>query len=184
MKWRERLVRFRSFWIFPILACSLLYVGRRLEPARSYLELSWLVPLGLASWTLLEYGLHRFIFHMNNVHELVSGSHRDHHTWPRDGDLILVHTWYGLFVSATAYFAIFAVMQDAFRAAGMMSGIWAGFLYYESVHYRVHMTNASSVVLTKQRRSHFHHHFRDPTRCFGVTTPVWDYIFGTAGVRD
>ena len=30
-----------------------------------------------------------------------------------------------------------------------------------------------------QRRNHMVHHFKRPHQLFGVTTPLWDYVFGT-----
>jgi sterol desaturase/sphingolipid hydroxylase (fatty acid hydroxylase superfamily) len=66
---------------------------------------------------------------------------------------------------------------------GALSGVWAGFLYYEAVHYRVHLTRGQGRFIGRQRRAHFHHHFRAPDRCFGVTTPLWDYVFGTRRAR-
>ena len=67
-----------------------------------------------------------------------------------------------------------------------MTGIWFGFLYYEYVHYRVHITAGNAGLLARQRRTHFHHHFANPEQCFGVTTPLWDYVFRTSkhGNRD
>jgi len=61
-----------------------------------------------------------------------------------------------------------------------MVGIWIGFLYYETVHYRVHVGDANRGWIARQRRMHFHHHFRNSKQSFGVTTPIWDYIFKTA----
>src|SRR5438034_5102332 len=61
---RERLVRFRSFWIFPILAFFLLYLTSRAEGESRLNDLFWLMPIGVLIWTLLEYTLHRFVFHI------------------------------------------------------------------------------------------------------------------------
>jgi len=48
------------------------------------------------------------------------------------------------------------------------------------VHYRVHVGDANRGWIARQRRMHFHHHFRNSKQSFGVTTPIWDYIFKTA----
>jgi dihydroceramide fatty acyl 2-hydroxylase len=169
-------IRFRSFWIFPIAAIALLLVTHRRAANVSTGQLFWLCLAGLAIWTFLEYILHRFFLH--GLH-LGSGSHMLHHEAPRDPDKILVQPFSGLIVSAAVFGFLALVTGNLFRAAGIMTGIWAGFLYYESVHYRIHVSLKSSALLQRQRRAHFHHHFRNPDQCFGVTTPVWDYLSGT-----
>ena len=184
MSFRERLYRFRSFWIFPVLAALLLYVTLRVQDTALSPYL-WLFPLGVLLWTLLEYVLHRFIFHiqipLKNPHlrDFVNSSHLLHHAAPRDPEKVLVHPAYGLVISAMLYGLLYAVFRDSAAAAVTLTGIWAGFLYYEAVHYRVHFSLAPSGLIGRQRRAHFHHHFTNNKRCFGVTSPLWDYVFGT-----
>jgi sterol desaturase/sphingolipid hydroxylase (fatty acid hydroxylase superfamily) len=185
MRLRERLYRFRSFWLFPLLAIALLYATSRslTKPVTS--ELIWLVPLGILGWTLLEYGLHRFAFHIQvplrnpRLREILNASHLEHHAAPRDPNKILVHPVFGLAVSSVLYALLYGIFGDAFRAAGVLTGIWTGFLYYEAVHYRVHFSLSASGFIAWQRRTHFYHHFTNNKRCFGVTSPMWDYVFGT-----
>src|SRR5437870_12727920 len=182
MKLSERLVRFRSFWIFPLLALLLLYFAGRDAHGR---DLFWLMPAGILIWTLLEYALHRFVFHIQipvpnpRLREMVNASHLSHHAAPRDPDKILVHPWYGLVISLILYGLLFAIFRNAFFTSGIMTGIWIGFLYYEAVHYRVHCSLSPSGFIARQRRGHFYHHFTNNKRCFGVTSPLWDYVFRT-----
>ena len=189
MSMKERLVRFRSFWIFPVLGILLLCLTSRKEAAGRLNALFWLVPAGIFIWTLLEYGLHRFAFHTqvpvrNQVlREIVNGSHLLHHASPRDPDKVLVHPTFGIAVSALLFGLFWGISQDSFSAAGIMAGIWIGFLYYEAVHYRVHFNLSGSGLIARQRRTHFYHHFINNKRCFGVTSPLWDYVFGTTAPR-
>lgn len=185
MKLKERLYRFRSFWIFPLLAVLLLYVTFRSETQARLLNLVWLFPLGLLIWSLLEYGLHRFVFHIHfkvqnpRLRDVLNASHLGHHAAPRDPTKLLVDPLYGLAISAALFGLLLIAFGDAARAVGAMVGVWAGFLYYEAVHYRVHMNLPGSGLIAWQRRAHFYHHFTNRDRCFGVTTPVWDYVFRT-----
>jgi sterol desaturase/sphingolipid hydroxylase (fatty acid hydroxylase superfamily) len=171
--------------MFPLLASLLIVVATRLEPDRNAGDLLWLFLLGVIAWTLLEYGLHRFVFHVPyqfrnpKTAEFVNASHLNHHSAPRDPDKLLVKPAYGLVISAFLFGITFAVTRSFFSTAGIMSGIWAGFLYYEAVHYRVHLTTAPSGFIARQRRAHFYHHFTNRERCFGVTSPLWDYVFKT-----
>jgi 4-hydroxysphinganine ceramide fatty acyl 2-hydroxylase len=185
MTLKERLVRFRSFWIFPLLAAVLLYVTSRTEPQSHFSDLIWLFPAGVLFWTLLEYGLHRFVFHIQvplrsaRLREFVNASHLGHHASPRDPNKLLVRTMYGLVISTVVYGLATAALGSPFKAGELMAGVWAGFLYYEAVHYRVHFCLSGSRLIERQRRAHFYHHFTNNKRCFGVTSPVWDYVFGT-----
>jgi sterol desaturase/sphingolipid hydroxylase (fatty acid hydroxylase superfamily) len=185
MTLRERLVRFRSFWIFPLLASFLLYLTSLGEPKSRFNDLFWLMPVGILIWTLLEYALHRFVFHIQfplrdpRLREIVNASHLAHHASPRDPRRLLVHPLYGLAISTVLYAGLLALSRNAFSAAGIVAGIWTGFLYYESVHYRVHFSLSESGFIARQRRRHFYHHFTNNKRCFGVTSPLWDYVFGT-----
>jgi len=185
MSMKERLYRFRSFWIFPLIAFVLLFATSRSQPEGSLGHSVWFFPFGLLLWTLLEYTLHRFAFHIqrpiHNPHlrEILNMSHLGHHAAPRDPTRVLVHPLYGLVISALLYAAIYLTSSNAFSTAVIMAGIWAGFLYYEAVHYRVHFSLSASGLIAWQRRGHFYHHFTNNKRCFGVTSPVWDYVFGT-----
>jgi 4-hydroxysphinganine ceramide fatty acyl 2-hydroxylase len=189
MSLKERLYRFRSFWIFPTLGIVILYFALRAEPERSMGQSLLIFGLGVFSWTLLEYILHRFLFHIQlpirnpRTRDMVNGSHLLHHASPRDRNKILVHPLYGLVVSALLYGLLYAVFLSAASAALLLTGIWAGFLYYEAVHYRVHFSLSGSGLVARQRRPHFHHHFTNNKECFGVTTPLWDYVFGTTAGR-
>src|SRR5437879_4407417 len=120
MSLKERLVRFRSFWVFPILGILLLYWTSRHEQSGRFSDLFWLVPTGILIWTLLEYGLHRFVFHIQfpvpnpRLREVVNASHMGHHASPRDPSKVLVHPLYGLVVSSILYAFLFAFLRNGF----------------------------------------------------------------------
>jgi sterol desaturase/sphingolipid hydroxylase (fatty acid hydroxylase superfamily) len=188
MTLKERLSYFRSFWIFPLLAAGLLFVSLWAEPQpRGRLILFF--ALGVFLWTFLEYLMHRFLFHVQlpfrnpRVREVINGSHFLHHASPRDRQKILVHPTYGIVVSSLIYGIIYVICRNAVTTVVILSGVWAGFLYYEAVHYRVHFTLSASPFIAHQRKAHFYHHFTNNKRCFGVTTPLWDYVFGTTANR-
>ena len=185
---REQLVRFRSFWIFPLLALFLVSVTSRAEQKSRLNDLFWLMPIGILIWTLLEYSLHRFVFHIQfpirdpRLKEFVNSSHLAHHASPRDRTKVLVHPLYSLVISTILFISLLLISGSSFSAAGIMAGIWTGFLYYETVHYRVHFSLSGSGFVARQRRTHFYHHFTNNKRCFGVTSPLWDYVFRTTAV--
>jgi len=181
MSLKERLSRFRSFWIFPSLSLALILFTRNASGTYRFSDLLWLVPVGLLIWTVLEYFFHRVLFHTHFrrpwLREIVNRSHLSHHAAPRDPKQILVIPSFGLVVSAAIYPILFVLTRNLFTASGIISGIWLGFLYYEAVHYRVHVSLSDSPLLRYQRRAHFYHHFSNPHSCYGVTSPLWDHVF-------
>jgi sterol desaturase/sphingolipid hydroxylase (fatty acid hydroxylase superfamily) len=134
-------------------------------------------------WSLLEYLLHRRFFHWiphyRKLKKMVQSLHFNHHGDPRNPDKILVRPLYSLPVSALFLGGFYAVTGSFFAASALLTGVWLGFLYYELVHYRLHLSKAGGGLLKYQRQGHFYHHFVDPKNCFGVTSSLWDRVFGT-----
>src|SRR5262245_20428819 len=129
MRPKEILIRFRSFWIFPLLAVLGLLLSHSYSNARMS-SLLWLFPSGLVAWTLVEYVLHRFIFHAEGrktaLQRLLSADHLQHHAVPRDTAHILVHTGPAMAWSALVGLAFLLATQNLFWTFGFLSGIWAG----------------------------------------------------------
>src|SRR5579872_1166645 len=102
---KERLLRFRSFWVFPLLSVALLLIPAT-RPHSALDLIGWII-VGAAMWTLLEYGFHRFLLHAEFrspiLREFVNTSHFQHHHAPRDRDLILVQLPFALVTSAVIY---------------------------------------------------------------------------------
>ncbi len=175
--------RFASFWAYPLLAAVLLVLAGWNSLGRSSLGPVACALGGLLFWTLLEYCLHRYLFHWiprnRRVRRFLATLHLRHHGDPRNRDGILVRPRYSFPVSALVFGGLWLASGDFAVAAWTMGGIWAGFLYYELVHYRVHLSKRGGGLLGFQRRGHFYHHFVDDEYCFGVTSPLWDWVFRT-----
>lgn len=134
--------------------------------------------LGALGWTLLEYILHRFVFHGASATRLGAKEHRQHHA-----KVDYFAPWWQ---KALAALAVTAVMWPlAIVASGVTMGLsfTAGFagmyLLYEVLHRRAHTRPPTGPYGRWRRRNHFAHHFVDPRRAQGVTTPIWDRVFGT-----
>jgi sterol desaturase/sphingolipid hydroxylase (fatty acid hydroxylase superfamily) len=175
-------MRFSSFWIYPCASLVLISLARSREPERSVADYLILILCGIILWTLIEYGLHRFFFHWHpgnrSLAHFVSGFHLVHHGRPRDPNCILARSRTTLPLSAIILGLTYGTSGSTTTAVGIATGVWVGFLYYEWVHYRVH-TSGSTFGLEGHRSRHFRHHFVDDRKCFGVTSPLWDFVFGT-----
>ena len=64
---------------------------------------------------------------------------------------------------------------------GALLGVgWvAAYGFYDWIHWRAHRRPIAHPYERWLRRHHFHHHFGHPLANQGVTTPVWDLVFGT-----
>ena len=175
-------MRFSSFWIYPLASVLLVSLGRSREPEDWLYDTVILLPCGVFLWTLIEYGVHRFFFHWQpanrSLARFVYGFHLAHHGRPRDPKCILARARITMPLSAIVLGLIYAATGDTTSAVAITVGVWSGFLYYEWVHYRLH-TSGSTFGLDGHRKRHFRHHFVDDRRCFGVTSPIWDLVFGT-----
>jgi dihydroceramide fatty acyl 2-hydroxylase len=134
----------------------------------------WVVGLlgGLAVWTVVEYFMHRYVLHR-------MAPHYQHHDEPETLAYIFAPLWLSG-VSAAVLWGLLALATGSWqRAALVEAGTVSGYLLYEWLHVRMHSQVAGGAVLRALRKHHFYHHFADDSRCYGVTTPIWDYVFRT-----
>ena len=133
---------------------------------------------GLAIWTLAEYLIHRFAFHHA---PLLKPIHMAHHHAPRDLNgtptVFTVILFYLL-----VYLPLSALFGQQLAAAGV-AGVMAGYLAYVAVHYVVHHLGSGGLKpLRRLIKLHAVHH-HDTKHNFGVTTGLWDRVFGTLARR-
>lgn len=136
---------------------------------------------GAALWTLFEYLLHRFAMHHLHGRGIMSREHLEHHvhsSWTFSHTHLL--SWAGMLLVGFALWMPL-VWWAASPAAGVAVAVgWAaGYFFYEYQHAMAHLRAPSGRYATFVRRHHFHHHFGHPMANHGVTTHVWDRVFGT-----
>jgi dihydroceramide fatty acyl 2-hydroxylase len=128
--------------------------------------------IGLALWTVVEYLMHRWVLHR-------MAPHYQHHDEPDTLAYIFAPLWLSG-VSAVVLWGLLSLAAGSLqRGALIMAGTVGGYLLYEAIHVRMHSRVVGGPILRALRRHHFYHHFGDDTRCFGVTSPVWDVVFRT-----
>jgi hypothetical protein len=133
---------------------------------------------GAASWTAVEYGLHRGVMHEMRGRGLASVEHLEHHadvTYFSPASKKLASAA----VTTTVAFPIAVAVAGRRRAFAFTVGLIAAYFGYEVAHRRTHTHPPRGAYGRWARRNHLSHHFGAPMRNFGVTSPVWDRLLGT-----
>ncbi len=134
---------------------------------------------GFFGWTLIEYLLHRVLFHHAPI---LSQIHARHHECPQE--LIGTPAWVSLALGLIAAGVPSWVILGFGRGTAVTGGIFTGYLWYVFVHYAIHHWQARrNSYFYRARLRHVLHHHRSHDSNFGVTTGLWDYIFGTTFER-
>ncbi len=141
-----------------------------------------LVLFGVINWTLMEYWTHRLLFHYEPKSKLgkrfIWLSHGVHHDWPHDKLRLVFAPAISIPLAVLVWFAYGAIF-DAGAHYAAFGGTVLGYLAYDMLHYYTHHFVPKSRPLKFLRAYHLAHHFKnEPTR-YGVSTPLWDYVFGT-----
>jgi len=151
----------------------------------SWLMAAGLVIAGLFIWTLTEYSLHRWVFHYQpttdlgkNLHFLMHGVHHD---YPQDHTRLVMPPPVSIPLAAAfglAFSLLFGAQYEA-----IFAGFLVGYVIYDTTHYATHHWKMQSPVGRFLREYHLRHHFRDDDLGYGVSSPLWDYVFGTVATR-
>src|SRR5215469_7487400 len=126
---------------------------------------------GVFVWTFLEYLIHGWLSHTFRTFAmpLHAVHHRDAHA------VFAVRAWLPIALIWTAMALLFGWTPGVILFAGAA----AGFAGYEAVHYRLHFRHPLGRLENYLRSRHLVHHEYYPDRCFGVTSALWDLVFGT-----
>lgn len=143
----------------------------------------WLTSLGLLSWELLEYVLHRFVFHLDarrqSLRRLIYYAHLSHHDNPKAVDKLAASLWLSAPIASVYFLSVWALSGEWESAVYLWSGLVAGYLIYEWLHYQAHHGRPRLALLRYLKKYHLLHHHATPDLRFGVSSPVFDYLLGT-----
>uniref|UniRef100_A0A914M689 Fatty acid 2-hydroxylase n=1 Tax=Meloidogyne incognita TaxID=6306 RepID=A0A914M689_MELIC len=252
----EQLTR-TKWWVIPMfwlpLVITFLLEGNNLlindfGPFIGFFFTFSLFMFGILFWTLMEYSLHRFIFHWHpnpnskqqlTLHFLLHGLHhktpldKDRLVFPPAAALIIVGFFYSFYRLLLPYpiFCCFGtgkltgyIIYDLIHyymafitktpldkdrlvfppAAALIivgffysfyrlllpypifccfgTGKLTGYIIYDLIHYYLHHgTPEANSKWHKRKIYHHNHHFKDSQSGFGISTTLWDHVFGTLG---
>lgn len=142
----------------------------------------WFV-LGLLSWTFLEYVFHRWILHWHPHTDvdraLVERLHIFHHEDPSDESQVCIPVLLGVMGWTMIYLLILCLGANPSGGLLVICGIFLMMTIYDITHFSAHYMNPTNLYLRILKKHHMLHHFSDHTKRFGVTSPIWDYVFNT-----
>ena len=133
--------------------------------------------LGIASWSFAEYAIHNWVGHLGRGKNPFSREHLRHH---RDGEFTpWGRKWLQAIGVALSLFLLVGLLVGWVLGIAWTSGFIGAYLIYERTHRRLHTHPPSNAYGRMLRRHHFSHHFSSAKFNHGVTSVLWDHIFGT-----
>ena len=137
-----------------------------------------LIVSGLLSWGLVEYALHRFIFHYDAQSEsgrkFVYSAHLSHHEDPRGTDRLFTSLPMSVPIAAGYWLLAWAATGSWRVTSYLFVGLVAGYFYYEWLHFHAHHGRPRLRLFRYLKKYHLLHHHRNPALRFGVTSPLFD----------
>lgn len=171
--------------VFVPITAVLLYIAVEVNQL-SVLTIVGLFLLGIFFWTFIEYTLHRFVFHYQpktnwgkRLHFILHGVHHD---YPSDATRLVMTPTISLPLSAFFYGVYWLIFGFEYVNA-IYAGTAVGYVCYDTIHYATHHFKMNKGIGKWLRQYHMRHHFHDDTSKYGVSVPLWDYVFGTVGKK-
>lgn len=127
--------------------------------------------LGLLAWTFIEYVIHGWLSH--TLRGRVAMLHQVHHRDPHA--VFTIGAWLPVAILWTAAAGSFGYRPGTL----LLTAIVMGFALYEGLHYRIHFSRPSTGFERYLRARHLMHHQGAADGYLGVTSPLWDLVFGT-----
>ncbi len=145
------------------------------------ISIIWIFIVGALLFTLVEYLIHRYVFHFDPKTEkgekIQYNIHGVHHEFPRDKDRLVMPP----VLSVVIAFLFFLFFKVLFGSDGLVlfAGFSAGYSNYLVIHYFVHARKPPANFLKFLWTHHSLHHYHSVESAFSVSFPFWDYLFGT-----
>jgi len=151
------------------------------------LSILGLIIFGLFIWTVTEYLLHRFVFHWELKGEIGARIHfifhGVHHDYPSDSRRLVMPPSVSIPL-ATLFYFLFKFLIGDISVFPFFAGFLIGYLFYDISHYAIHHFNMHSKFWLAIKNHHIKHHYQDPDKGYGVSSPIWDYVFRTHYKRE
>ena len=136
---------------------------------------------GILFWTLFEYVIHRFIFHLvtdnPRTRRIAYVMHGNHHEFPRDRQRLFMPAVPSIIISSVLFLLMYGLIAN--NVLIFFPGFILGYLLYASMHYAIHAWHPPFKWMKPIWRNHHLHHYKNDDKGFGVSSHFWDKVFGT-----
>ncbi|HXR82042.1 MAG TPA: sterol desaturase family protein [Saprospiraceae bacterium] len=136
---------------------------------------------GLLTFTLVEYLVHRYTFHMEvtspRKERLQYVLHGAHHHFPKDKSRLAMPPIVSVILAA-AFFLLYRLILGKYGIP-FTGGFVAGYATYLCMHYSIHAFPPPKNIFKFLWIHHALHHYQQPNAAFGVSSPFWDVFFRT-----
>ena len=107
--------------------------------------------------------------------------HGVHHEFPRDKERLFMPPVPSLILAVTIFYIMYLLM--GWKALSFFPGFLFGYIGYGSMHYAIHAF-APPKFMKALWRNHHLHHYKAPDKGFGVSSVLWDIVFGTVPKKE
>ncbi|KAK8704623.1 hypothetical protein V6N13_048242 [Hibiscus sabdariffa] len=167
-----------TIWLPVVCWC----ISMSVRMGHTFPQIALMVAFGIFAWTLVEYILHRFLFHIetksywgNTIHYLLHGCHHKH---PMDG-LRLVFPPAAAAILCILFWHLIKLFATPSTTPALFGGGLLGYVMYDCTHYYLHHGQPTNQVPKNLKKYHLNHHFRIQNKGYGITSSFWDRVFGT-----
>lgn len=137
--------------------------------------------IGILFWSFFEYIAHRFIFHMVSesprMQRISYVMHGNHHEFPRDKQRLFMPPVPSIIITSILFSLMYVCMGN--YAFMFFPGFMLGYLMYGTMHYAIHAWHPPFKWMKGLWRNHHLHHYKNEHNGFGVSSTLWDHVFGT-----
>ncbi|KAF9108796.1 fatty acid alpha-hydroxylase [Mortierella sp. AM989] len=164
------------FW-FPVIL-YFFYMGRETGLTSDQSGTYFLV--GMFVWTLAEYVIHRFLFHLDDLlpestfslvaHFLLHGIH---HYLPMDRLRLVMPPALAVALAIPINKFVHSLAPTP-QAYGIMSGLLFGYVLYDMTHYYLHHAKVFKIHFKEMKTYHLAHHYKNFEGGYGITSKIWD----------
>lgn len=186
-EWMESWTHIHPAWPFVVWVpiVGVFFVRGFSTPDLTFASVVTCGVLTLLFWSFTEYMLHRFLFHFPAKSRagrwFVFFIHGVHHDDPQDPTRLVMPPFASL-VLGVVFYGFFYVTVGSW--VDLTFAFFAtGYLFYDFTHFAVHHFRQRTPIGRFLKQNHMLHHYAEPNTRWGVSSPLWDLILGTAGKK-
>ncbi len=181
--WMERLSHVHPATPFvvyiPVVVIALYYAVQQGNLTAAQMVTAFVT--GMLVWTLMEYLIHRFLFHIPQTNRVFKAiyfySHGIHHDAPNDATRLVMPPSASIPL-AIGFYYLFESIAGIYNLP-LFAGFVTAYMWYDFIHFATHFFNWKWAWFRKIKENHMRHHFLTNKYNFGLSSPLWDYVFFT-----